>query len=365
MNFASKRVSTVSRLGRRRALSALTAFVSATAVAGLAALHSPSIHAQAWPTKTVRIVVPFSTGGTADTLARIIAQQLTKQLGESFVVDNKPGAGATIGTAEVARLPADGYTALVHTTTFTISQHVYPNLAYDGQKDFVPIGLLMTTPLILITGPGSEIKTVADYIRAAKAKPGQISFSSSGSGSTPHLAFEMLKQTAGIDLLHVPYKGGGEAITAVIAGNTHSYFAAPIEVSALIKSGKLVALGLDLREAYAGTLGHADAGRSGRRELRAHSLHGAAGPQRHAAGHRQQAFREPRARAAGARGSRKNRAERRRPGRHAGRGEGSVHTLVSAVGKRGEDREHQALTRNYPNVDRTAQVPIQHSGKGS
>jgi len=243
MNFASKRVSTVSRLGRRRAVSALTAFVSATAVAGLVALHSPSIHAQAWPTKTVRVVVPFSTGGTADTLARIIAQQLTKQLGESFVVDNKPGAGATIGTAEVARLPADGYTALVHTTTFTISQHVYPNLTYDGQKDFVPIGLLMTTPLILITGPGSEIKTVADYIRAAKAKPGQISFSSSGSGSTPHLAFEMLKQTAGIDLLHVPYKGGGEAITAVIAGNTHSYFAAPIEVSALIKSGKLVALG--------------------------------------------------------------------------------------------------------------------------
>ena len=210
---------------------------------GVVSLHASSVHAQAWPAKTVRIVVPFSTGGTADTLARIIAQQLTKQLGESFVVDNKPGAGATIGTAEVARLPADGYTALVHTTTFTISQHVYPNLPYDGQKDFVPIGLLMTTPLILITGPGSEMKTVADYIRAAKAKPGQISFSSSGSGSTPHLAFEMLKQTAGIDLLHVPYKGGGEAITAVIAGNTHSYFAAPIEVSALIKSGKLVALG--------------------------------------------------------------------------------------------------------------------------
>lgn len=211
----------------------------------LAALHAPLALAQAqtWPNKPVRVVVPFSTGGTADTLARIIAAQLTKQLGQTFVVDNKPGAGATIGTAEVARAPADGYTLLVHTTTFTISQHVYPNLTYDGQKDFVPVGLLMTTPLILVTGPSSGFKTVADYVNAAKAKPGQVSFSSSGAGSTPHLGFEMLKQTAGIELLHVPYKGGGEAITAVIAGNTHSYFAAPIEVSELIKAGKLVALG--------------------------------------------------------------------------------------------------------------------------
>ena len=217
---------------------------NALRIAALAlAMLAGGAHAQAWPAKPVRVVVPFSTGGTADTLARIIATQLTKQLGQSFVVDNKPGAGATIGTAEVARAPADGYTLLVHTTTFTISQHVYPNLPYDGQKDFVPVGLLMTTPLILITGPSSGIKSVGEFIQAAKAKPGQISFSSSGSGSTPHLAFEMLKQTAGIDLLHVPYKGGGEAITAVIAGNTHSYFAAPIEVSALIKSGKLVALG--------------------------------------------------------------------------------------------------------------------------
>ena len=231
--------STTPSLPRRRLAHAvaLLAFVGATSMFPAAA------SAQAWPTRPVRVVVPFSTGGTSDTVARIVAQQLTKQLGQGFVVDNKPGAGATIGTAEVARAPADGYTVLVHTITFTITQHVYTKLPYDGQKDFVPVGLLMTTPLILVVNPALNLRTPGDFIQAAKDKPGQVSYSSSGAGSAPHLAFELLKQTSGIDLLHVPYKGGGEAITAVMGGNTNSYFAAPIEVTELIRAGKLTALG--------------------------------------------------------------------------------------------------------------------------
>jgi tripartite-type tricarboxylate transporter receptor subunit TctC len=229
------------RNGLKRGFALLAGAVLGAVAA--AAAGPASATADTWPSKPVRVVVPFSSGGTADLTARIIAQQLGKQLGVGFVVDNKPGAGATIGTAEVARAPADGYTVAVVTITFTITQHVYSSLPYDGQKDFVPVGLLMTTPLILVVNPGLNMKTPQDFIAAAKAKPGQVSFSSSGSGSAPHLGFEVLKQTAGIDLLHVPYKGGGEAITAVMAGNTNAYFAAPIEVTELVKAGKLTALG--------------------------------------------------------------------------------------------------------------------------
>lgn len=225
-------------------------FIKAGAtLAGLAALRTSvmaqgqSAPAGAWPSKPVRVVVPFSPGGTADILGRIASQQLSKQLGQSFVVENRPGAGATIGAAEVARAPADGYTLLVITPTFSITQFVYPNLPYDGQKDFVPVALLMTTPLVLVVNPSLNVRTAAEYIQAAKAKPGQITFSSSGSGSTPHLAFELLKQQAGIDLLHVPYKGGGEAVAAVLSGTVNSYFAAPIEISGHVKAGKLIAIG--------------------------------------------------------------------------------------------------------------------------
>ena len=173
-----------------------------------------------WPAKPVRVVVPFSAGGTADILGRIVAQQLSKQLGQPFVIENKPGAGATIGAADVAKSPP-----------------------YDGPRDFVPVGLLMTTPLVLIVNPATNIRTAAEFVQAARAQPGKLSFSSAGNGSTPHLTMELLKQQAGLDLLHVPFKGGGEAITAVLSGTTNSYFAAQIEVSQHVKAGRLVILG--------------------------------------------------------------------------------------------------------------------------
>jgi tripartite-type tricarboxylate transporter receptor subunit TctC len=219
------------------------------ALAGSAALGLPGIvagqaaSAQSWPNRPVRIVVPYGPAGTADILGRILGQQLSKQLGAPFVVENRGGASTTIGAAEVAKSPADGYTIMVVTPTFAIATSVYPNLPFDGPKDFVPVALLMTTPLLLVVNPATGIKTVAEYIQVAKAKPGRISFASSGSGSTPHLAFELLKGQGGIELLHIPYKGGGEAVQSVLAGTTDSYFSAPIESGEHIKAGKLVALG--------------------------------------------------------------------------------------------------------------------------
>lgn len=215
------------------------------AAAALAALGLPALaraQATTWPNRAVRIVVPFGAGGTADIMARIMGEQLSKQLGQPFVIENKGGASTTIGSADVARSPADGYSLLVVTPTFAVAQSVYPNLPY-GAKDFTPVALFITTPLLLVVNPDLGFKTVGDYIKAAKANPGKITFASSGAGSTPHLGFELLMESAGINLLHVPYKGGGEAVASVLSGTTDSYFSVPIESGPHIKAGKMVALG--------------------------------------------------------------------------------------------------------------------------
>ena len=216
------------------------------ALAGSAAFGLPTLAvgqgATSWPSRPVRIVVPFGAGGTADILARIIGQQLSIQLGQPFVVENKGGASTTIGATDVFKSPADGYTLMVVTPTFAVSQSVYPNLPF-GAKDFIPVALFITTPLLLVVNPNTGFKTVGDYIKFAKANPGKITFASSGAGSTPHLGFELLMEQAGIQLLHIPYKGGGEAVGSVLSGTTDSYFSVPIESGPHIRAGKLVALG--------------------------------------------------------------------------------------------------------------------------
>jgi tripartite-type tricarboxylate transporter receptor subunit TctC len=165
-----------------------------------------------------------------------------EQLGQSFVVENRPGAASTIGIAEAAKAPADGYTLLLAAAPFVITQYVYPKLSYDVRKDFVPLGLLQTTPTLLVVNPALGVASVADFLKLARAKPGQISYATPGSGSLPHLIGELLKMQAGVDLLHVPYKGGGPALADLLAGHANSAFLSPIEVNAHIKSGKLLAL---------------------------------------------------------------------------------------------------------------------------
>ena len=211
--------------------------------AGLLALFVTGLSAQTWPSKPVRVIVPFPPGGASDALARTVAQKMSEQLGQPFLVDNKPGAASTIGIAEAAKTPADGYTILLAAAPYVITQYVYPKLSYDVRKDFVPLGLLQTTPTLLVVNPALGVTTMADFLKLAKSKPGQVSYATPGGGSLPHLIGELFKQQAGIDMMHVPYKGGGPALADLLAGHVNSSFLSPIEVNAHTKSGKLIALG--------------------------------------------------------------------------------------------------------------------------
>jgi tripartite-type tricarboxylate transporter receptor subunit TctC len=211
--------------------------------AGLLTLLVTGVSAQTWPSKPVRVIVPFPPGGASDALARTVAQKMSEQLGQPFLVDNKPGAASTIGIAEAAKTPADGYTILMAAAPYVITQYVYPKLSYDVRKDFVPLGLLQTTPTLLVVNPALGVNTMADFLKLAKSKPGQVSYATPGGGSLPHLIGELFKQQAGVDMMHVPYKGGGPALADLLAGHVNSSFLSPIEVNAHTKSGKLIALG--------------------------------------------------------------------------------------------------------------------------
>lgn len=211
--------------------------------AGLLTLLVTGASAQTWPSKPVRVIVPFPPGGASDALARTVAQKMSEQLGQPFLVDNKPGAASTIGIAEAAKTPADGYTILMAAAPYVITQYVYPKLSYDVRKDFVPLGLLQTTPTLLVVNPALGVNTMADFLKLSKSKPGQISYATPGGGSLPHLIGELFKQQAGVDMMHVPYKGGGPALADLLAGHVNSSFLSPIEVNAHTKSGKLIALG--------------------------------------------------------------------------------------------------------------------------
>ena len=223
----------IARHAQRLALAAFAAL----------ALLAPGARAQPYPSHPVRMVVPFAPGGATDIIARIVAQRLADRLGQSVVVENKPGAGTTIGNAEVAKAKPDGYTFLFAPTPFVISQVVYPKLPYDPQKDFAPVSLLATSPFILVVNAAFPARTTAELVAIAKAKPGTVTFASAGNGTVPHLAGELFKLRAGVDLVHVPYKGGGPAIVDLVSGQVPMMFATPIEVSAHVQSGKLRVLG--------------------------------------------------------------------------------------------------------------------------
>ena len=208
------------------------------AVCAVVAVSGP-VFAQAYPVKPVRIVVPFAPGGASDVLARLVGQKLSERLGQPVVVENKPGATTTLGAAEVAKSPPDGYTLLLAPAPFVIAPLMYPKLTYDAAKDFTGVALLASSPLILTVNPAVGVSTVQELLSAAKARPGSITYGSPGSGSVPHLATELFKLRTGADLTHVPYKGGGPAVTDLVAGHIAMMFASPIEVSQHVAAGKL------------------------------------------------------------------------------------------------------------------------------
>ncbi len=206
---------------------------------------SPCANAQTWPVKPVRLVIPFPPGGGNDFLGRLIGQSLSEVLGQPVVVDNRPGAGATIGTDIVAKAPADGYTLLLSSiTTHALAPALYPKLTYDTIKDFVPVSLIAIAPTVLVVGPHVKANSLAGLISLAKASPRKMTFASGGNGSAPHIAGELFKAVAGVDLLHIPFRGGGPASLAIMGGEVDMMFDTTASAMPHVKSGKLVALAL-------------------------------------------------------------------------------------------------------------------------
>ena len=217
-------------------------FVRNFAALALCALVSGIAGAQGWPTKPVRLVVPFTAGSATDILARTVGQKLGEMWGQPVVVDNRPGAGGTIGSALVAKSSPDGYTLLVNSAAQAYNPSIYSGLTFDTMKDFVDVAPLAGQPNVLVVAPTSGYKTVADLIAAAKAKPGALNFGSAGTGSGTHINAEKFRLAAGVDVVHIPYKGTPEALTDTMTGRI-TYFFSPISAALPhVKEGKLVAL---------------------------------------------------------------------------------------------------------------------------
>jgi tripartite-type tricarboxylate transporter receptor subunit TctC len=199
-------------------------------------------HAQDYPSRPVRVVVPFPPGGGTDIVARIVTQKLGERLGANFVIDNRSGAGGTIGTEIVAKSPADGYTLAVVSGSHAINPSLYRKLGFDAVRDFSPVTLIVSGPGLLVVHPSVPAKTVKELIAVAKARPGELQYASAGNGTPPHLAAELFKKMAGVNMVHVPYKGNTFAFTDLIAGQVSVSFPTIPSALPLVRSGRLRAL---------------------------------------------------------------------------------------------------------------------------
>jgi tripartite-type tricarboxylate transporter receptor subunit TctC len=217
--------------------------VLSVAILTLASFANPPAAAQGFPARPVKFVVPQAPGGATDVFARYIGQKLSAKWGQPVVVENKAGAAGVLGTDAVAKSPADGYTMLVtYAGSQAVNQSLYAKLPFDSVKDFQPVATLSTTPFFLVVGPDSPIRSFKELIAAAKAKPGSITYATSGSGSINHLLSESLKVEAGIDMVHVPYKAIAAAMTDVMGGQVDNAFASVPSAIQLIRGGKLRAI---------------------------------------------------------------------------------------------------------------------------
>jgi tripartite-type tricarboxylate transporter receptor subunit TctC len=223
---------------------AATDLTRRTLLAGMAAapLVGRADAQAAWPTRAVRVMVPYPPAGGADTTARIVFTKLGADLGQQFVIENRGGAGGTIAEALVANAAPDGYTLLHDATAFSVNASLYPNLPFDYRKDFDPVGLVSLVPNILVVTPSLPVKTIADVIAFAKATPGGIDMASSGNGTLQHLSLEMFRHMTGIKINHVPYRGGGLALTDVMSGEVKFFFSNGSSVVGLINSGQVKAI---------------------------------------------------------------------------------------------------------------------------
>ena len=216
-----------------------------TAILGgaLVALVGFASSAQEYPAKPVRIIVPFSPGGPADIYARFLGQRLQDALGQSFVVDNRPGAGSIIGTDAVAKSPADGYTLLLMSNTHTVNESLIPNKPYQLMRDFVPVAPINYSDLVLVVHPSVPASNLAELLQLAKSKPKELNYASSGNGTPYHMAGELFKAMAAVDIVHVPYKGSAGARTDVLGGQVQMMFDAVTTMADHVRSGKVKAFG--------------------------------------------------------------------------------------------------------------------------
>ena len=217
-------------------------------IAGIAlSALATTAHAQNaanYPERPIRVIVPFAPGGGLDISTRLIGQKLTEKWGQNIVVDSRPGAATIVGTQIASKAPADGYTLLMITTTFAINPGLRANLPYDPLKDFTPVTQLNSQPNVIVVAPSFAAKSVKELISMAKAKPGELTFASPGAGSAPHLSAEMFQRAAGVNMIHVPYKGIPPAVTDILGGRVAMLFTTTISAAPHIKAGKLRAVAL-------------------------------------------------------------------------------------------------------------------------
>ena len=225
-------------------MTATLRFLPAAAAIVAAIVATGAVHAQDYPTRSVQLVVPFSAGGAVDAVGRLMAQKLSDRLGKPVVVDNKPGASGNIGAQAVARAPADGYTLLMAAVTnYAINAPLQPaQVTYSLEKDLAPVAIVGNVPLMLVVNPAVQANSLQQFIQLAKSKPGQLTFASSGNGSTEHLAGELFKKLADVDMLHVPYKGGAPAVGDVMGGQVSAMVATTPNVLPNVKANRLRAL---------------------------------------------------------------------------------------------------------------------------
>ena len=212
--------------------------------AGAAALPTMSrfARAQTYPSRPVRIIVGFAAGGPPDVLSRLIGQWLSERLGQQFIVETRPGAGSNIGTETVVNAPADGQTLLLVSAANAVNATLYDKLNFDFIRDIAPIAGLISSPNVMVVNPAVPVHTVPEFIAYAKANPGKINMASSGNGTSPHMAGELFKLMTGVDMVHVPYRGGVPALTDLLAGQVQVYFTTVTNAIAYIRSGQLRAL---------------------------------------------------------------------------------------------------------------------------
>lgn len=229
-------------LRRRELLSGTSALAVAAAFTTVA---TPARAQSTYPSRPIRLIIPFAPGGVTDTSGRIVADYLSKKLGQQVVPDNRPGASGNIGSQVAATAEPDGHTLLlVLDGTFVINPHVYDKVPFNPVRDFAPVGKIGDSTIMLVAYPGARVKTLAEVIALSRKEPGGLSYGTSGTGSITHIAGELLKQRSGANLTHVPYKGGGPAVADVLAGHIPLAFASAASIQGYLKSGKLVPIGV-------------------------------------------------------------------------------------------------------------------------